>query len=87
MKIRRINNVSKSPALSNIASVASVHFMRNWFFCIGLFGTKTVIHSHPNKYMCPSKIGNDIGTSIIGCSIGSLISQPFDVLKTRFSTY
>ena len=73
-KVRHINHIRTPHSLSQFSRVAVSHFLRNTFFCAGFMTSQSYMKHSP---------GIDIAvSSVLGC----LISHPFDVLKTRYST-
>jgi len=82
-KIRHINRIQTPHSLSQVAKVATFHSMRNFMFCYSLLYTRYFI----NKYKTPNihPYYYHIGSMMSGCLLGSAVSQPLDVLKTRFT--
>lgn len=84
LKTRRMNSV-KTPIYIPLAlKSATAHFTRNYLFCFGLLSTKLFTNQYPYFKHKPL-IGDLLGT-LVGSTIGAIISQPFDVMKTRYAT-
>lgn len=83
LKIRHINRIQTPHNFKQIIKVASLHSIRNFLFSYSLLYSNYFVNKYKNMNI--PQYYYHISSMMIGCSLGSMISQPFDVLKTRFT--
>ena len=79
MKIRTMNHITTPHSFQHISKVAIAHTMRNTVFCAGFMVSQ--------KYIPPMNVKDSIATITIGSMVGTILSHPLDVVKTKWTTY
>lgn len=82
IKTRFISKKARQPIhIRNLSQSFGFHFMRNALFTTSLLTTKELYPKQKKNSMF-----HTILRMSLGACVGSIISQPFDVLKTRFAS-
>lgn len=77
IKINQMNNKKILYIPKNFLKGALYHYHRNILFAYGFYGGSLIL---------PKKYNNPFLSGLIGGLIGSVISHPFDCLKTHYQT-